>query len=75
MWRVVGFKFRDVEGKGRYYDVYLQRELPNGEGLECKAVNYNSGFVPYSPVLNDIVVVSTRQWNGRDIVSEMYKVK
>lgn len=75
MWKVVGFKFRDAENGSRYYDVYLQRELSSGQGLECKAINYSARYVDYVPSMNDIVVVSTREYNGRTIVSEMYKVK
>ena len=74
MWKVVGFKCRDSE-KGRYYDLYLQREAQGGEGLECMHIDYSTKRVSYIPCLNDIVVVSMDSYSGRRYASEVYKVK
>lgn len=74
MWKVVGFKFRDSE-KGRYYDLYLQRELPDGGvGLECCRGDFSARRISYVPSLNDIVCVSWDSYNGRRYISDVYKV-
>lgn len=72
MWEVVGFKFRDVNDR-RYYDVYLQRECDGGVGLQCVALNYSAAYIPYVPQLGDRVMYSTREYNGRQLVSEIVK--
>lgn len=75
MWKVVGFKVRDGQ-KGRYYDLYLQREAQApGQGLECMAIDFAANKISYVPCINDIVVVSLDSYNGRKYASEVYKVK
>ena len=74
MWKVVGFKCRDSE-KGRFYDVFLQRECSApGVGLECMRGDFSARRCSYVPELNDIVAVSMDSYNGRRYISEIYKV-
>ena len=75
MWKVVGFKYRDAKNGSRYYDVYCQRECAKGAGLECTSFNFDSGYHGYVPVLNDIIVVSTYQYEGRTRVRDITKIK
>lgn len=73
MWEVVGFKFRDTSDGRRYYDVYLQRECQGGVGLQCASINYAVAYVSYVPNVGDRVMYSTREFNGRQLVSEVIK--
>lgn len=72
MWEVVGFKFRDSNDR-RYYDLYLQRECDSGVGLMCAHLNYSAAYISYVPQLGDRVMYSTREYNGRTLVSEIVK--
>lgn len=73
MWEVVGFSFRD-SGDRRYYNVYLQKDDPFVTGIMCAAINYSASYVAYVPTIGDHIVYSTREYNGRTLVSEVTKV-
>lgn len=75
MWKVVGYGVRDVE-KGRYYDLFLQREAQApAQGVEVLRGDYSAKKISYIPTIGDIVVVSFDSYNGRRYISEVYKVK
>lgn len=74
MWKVVGFKRREKDGK-IYFDLSLQREYKDGTGVECRVCNYSAGYINYVPALGDMVMISMGSYNGRSYVQEVLKVR
>ena len=70
MWEVVGFRQRVKQDKV-YYDIFLQRECKNGQGLEVKAGNYAGSQVNYTPRIGDRVVLEMGNYQGRDFIKDI----
>lgn len=70
MWEVVGFRQRVKQDKV-YYDIFLQRECKNGQGLEVKAGSYGAATVDYIPRLGDRIVLDLGNYQGRDFIRDI----
>lgn len=70
MWEVVGFRQR-VSKEKVYYDIFLQRECKNGQGLEVRDGSYAAASIPYIPRIGDRIVVENGNFQGRDYIKDI----